>query len=441
MQKLVLCIVFIIWCNLLAYTAAFGSDLSRSQAAKILKDLDYGEVTRNLNLNSGAAYWDGVFQCPGSTHQDGTQEMLNSMRPIENMYNSLQAGGFITFTREVSDPSKRPQEQYACDSKTYIIITAQPTPKLNDYITYSDGKILKLKLVDYVFEKITGIIKESNTSCIVEFTVKAKTNILANYFGLNKNDLYTQSKSVHFKLYDDGWRLYGANIPTRVAKRYVPPPVKQVQASKPIKPIADKKLKSDRERLVSTCKKGTNACILLENKFSGLSKFQTIQEAVNSSSSGDTILLVNGIFDEKVNIVEKSNLTITGVNASIELKKDENVISITKSNNIKIQNISVRHNIGETCTNNCIVISDSNRISINKCDIHGSGYYGIIIDGYSANTRIEDNKIHNCSIGIGVYVPKGSKIIFTKNQLYENGNDFDIASYDDNQEKNPFVEN
>ena len=199
--------VLILSSNFMAYTTAYGKDLTRSQALKILKNYNYGEVTRDLTLNRQAGYWAGDFQCPGSTHQDGTLDMMTRLQPIENIYNSLADAGFVTFTKEISDPSKRPQEQYNCDSKTYIIYTVKPTQKLNQYITFNNGDIIKLKVIDYVLDKITGISKESKTTCIVEFTVIAKTNILSNYSGFNQNELNTQSKRVYFKLYDDGWRI------------------------------------------------------------------------------------------------------------------------------------------------------------------------------------------------------------------------------------------
>jgi len=207
MKKLVFCMmVFFIGCNFLSDNA-FGKDLARPQATKILKNLNYGDVTRDLMLNRQAGYWAGVFQCPGSTHQDGTEDMLRRLQPIEDVYNSLSNAGFITFTKEISDPSIRPQEQYNCDSKTYIFYTVNTTPKLNKYITFNNGNVIKLKLIDYVFDKITGISKESKTTSIVEFTVKAKTNELSNHFGLKQNELATQSRRVYFKLYDDGWRI------------------------------------------------------------------------------------------------------------------------------------------------------------------------------------------------------------------------------------------
>lgn len=166
--------------------------------------------------------------------------------------------------------------------------------------------------------------------------------------------------------------------------------------------------------------------VSLKNKQNKITKFETIQAAINSSNDGDTILLENKIYDEQIKIIDKNDLTIVGINSSIEIKRDDTVIEIINSNNIKLQSLGVKHNIGQPCSDNCINIINSKKVSISGCDIHGSGFVGIYISGNSEETKIENNKIHNCTYGVSAYVPKGLKIQFINNKLYENKTDFAI---------------
>jgi hypothetical protein len=201
----------------------------------------------------------------------------------------------------------------------------------------------------------------------------------------------------------------------------------------------DKKV--PKEKLVADCKILNKPAVILESSDGMARKYGSIQEAVDSAVSGDTIVLMNGLFNEMINITNKESLTLVGDNATLALSKDETVISITNSSSINIRSLKITHNIGKSCSNNCINVNNSSNININKCDINGSGFYGIVVSGKSENNRIEDNLIHDCTIGMGVYVPKGIKIYFKNNRLYGNKeNDFDIASYDPNHEKNPFYE-
>lgn len=214
MKKAFRFILVFVGCFSLLFCVSCGKkDLSRSEAEKILKQKDFGVLTQQLRIkDAGASYWNGVFNCPGATHQDGTQEALASFKPFEDKYKCLESAGFITLKKEISEPTQRGElEKYrqnqGCDAKVYINLIVNPTPKLDKYIFDRNDSFLKLRLVEHEFGEITGISKNSETSRAVEYTVISKPNELSQCFQLDKRDLEPKHTVADFNLYDDGWRI------------------------------------------------------------------------------------------------------------------------------------------------------------------------------------------------------------------------------------------
>lgn len=194
---------------------------------------------------------------------------------------------------------------------------------------------------------------------------------------------------------------------------------------------------------------------------------RTLQKAIDNANPGNTILVADGIYNEKITFKEKSNSNNT--NSYITLKASGNnavisgtglspsgrqgLITIEDSNNIKIIGFEVRDfqtsNSGQTpigifitgtCFNIDIIqnkIHDIKHLSIcqDPCPVgaHGIGVFGNTIGGIK-NVVFQDNEVYNNILQSSeAFVLNGnvSSFIVQGNYVHNNNNiGFDFIGYE-----------
>ena len=129
----------------------------------------------------------------------------------------------------------------------------------------------------------------------------------------------------------------------------------------------------------------------------GSTNYDTVQLAVNASSSGDVISLGSGVFSGSINVIRKNNLTITS-----ECFAEVQRVNVRQSNDFTLRNLFIR----------------------TPAEIRGAGLR--LLDVQTAS--IENTHIFN-SVNKGVGVEgNSSDILFSKVLSYNNDSGFTLAS-------------
>jgi parallel beta-helix repeat protein len=125
--------------------------------------------------------------------------------------------------------------------------------------------------------------------------------------------------------------------------------------------------------------------------------FEEVQDAVDSSEPGDTIVVCPGTYGPFVVDDTVSDIRIVGFDAEIVAEDpDVTVIEIRGASGITLDSLEVHHNTPLTCSAGCIFIADNTDVTITNCDLHGSGWFGILVN-YSYRLTIKGNRIHDCT--------------------------------------------
>ena len=152
----------------------------------------------------------------------------------------------------------------------------------------------------------------------------------------------------------------------------------------------------------------------------GPGNYTKIQDAINASSSGDTIFVFGGTYKETLSI-NVSNLTINGEDyrtTSIWNDNEKSVINIFQ-NSVTISGFSTsafgspRSSIKVKNGLKCIDIKNNNL---------ASSYFGILFDGNNENITIENNKFSDDGYGIYI-VQKLNGGVIVNNYFYDDVDD------------------
>ncbi len=162
-------------------------------------------------------------------------------------------------------------------------------------------------------------------------------------------------------------------------------------------------------------------------------KIKNIEEiCLNKIDSGSSIQLKNGIYElsSPISIIRKSNISIDGNGATLIMQNmADDVLFIDNSNNIRLINFKATHIEPEGpvgCTGNVIHIENGSGITIEDCDLNGSGIVGIAAYG-TKDLRVINNYIHeNSEYGI---IYQGPQIEIKGNRFQDNGNGNIYFSY------------
>jgi hypothetical protein len=161
--------------------------------------------------------------------------------------------------------------------------------------------------------------------------------------------------------------------------------------------------------------------------------FDNIQAAVDVAEPGDIIVVCPGTY-QPFSIGESvSDIQIVGFDAkAVAADPNVTVVEINGASGITINSLELMHETPETCSAGCILIANSQDVSIIDCNLHGSGFYGILVN-FSYRLVISGNLIHNCTdyalqVVNSPYEGNTSVDLLTAvlvegNYFYENGTD------------------
>ena len=162
-------------------------------------------------------------------------------------------------------------------------------------------------------------------------------------------------------------------------------------------------------------------------------KIKNIEEiCLNKIDSGSSIQLKKGTYklSSPISIIRKSNISIDGNGATLIMQNmADDVLFIDNSNNIKLINFKATHiepkgPVG--CTGNVIHIENGSDITIEDCDLNGSGIVGIAAYG-TKDLKVINNYIHeNSQYGI---IYQGPQIEIKGNRFQDNANGNIYFSY------------
>ncbi len=145
----------------------------------------------------------------------------------------------------------------------------------------------------------------------------------------------------------------------------------------------------------------------LKNNGTAGSPFRTIHKALKKIKSGDTVLLLSGVYEEELfnvipsGISESQNTVITapeGEQVTIKPRSGYRVITFDKKKYITISNLILD---GRNVSNDVVKMDASSFITLKNCKIGNipggkkNFVQGILINGKSSHCRIIDSEIYN----------------------------------------------
>lgn len=140
---------------------------------------------------------------------------------------------------------------------------------------------------------------------------------------------------------------------------------------------------------------------------------------------GGTLALKNQIYylDRPIAISGQSNFTLDGNGCTLIMKnKQEDVLYVQNSENITLKNFKATHIEPEGpigCTGSVIQVANSSGLTIEKCELNGSGIIGVV--AYNAKQlKVINNYIYNNS-KYGVLYDTECTVEITGNRFEDNG--------------------
>ena len=123
-------------------------------------------------------------------------------------------------------------------------------------------------------------------------------------------------------------------------------------------------------------------------------------EAFSGAMSGDAITLCPGraVVDKTLKLFKVNNVTIEGKGTSLVAPGDFAVVNLSECTNVTLQGVHVVHEIGKWCSQGCVEVSNSQKVTIRNARLDGSGYFGVVLWKVREST-FEHNLFHNCHYG------------------------------------------
>lgn len=184
---------------------------------------------------------------------------------------------------------------------------------------------------------------------------------------------------------------------------------------------------------------GTPGIIILKEKF-----YQTVQDAINDASSGDTVYLTEGVFNvtgaasalrphdpnRNVGIVMRPGVSLKGAGANkTTINFQNSFFAIVDSDNALLEGIKISNASFPSSTTASVLI-ESNGSKIKNNTITGS-HYGIQV-GYNSehpgsNLEVSNNLITGNSEGMRIF--DGSNISVVNNTVVNNAPNCGVCTY------------
>jgi parallel beta-helix repeat protein len=128
--------------------------------------------------------------------------------------------------------------------------------------------------------------------------------------------------------------------------------------------------------------------------------YSTIQEAVDHSSSGDTVLLKSGVYHGNV-VLDKNSVSLVGENRDTTVIDGSGIGTVVyvNANNAEVSNFTIQ-NSGDELTDSGIRINGSYNALISNNEIHGN-HLGVYLSS-SSNCTLRDNSMTENKYNFGV---------------------------------------
>ncbi|GEM_PF-2652930 len=127
-----------------------------------------------------------------------------------------------------------------------------------------------------------------------------------------------------------------------------------------------------------------------------------IGRALWSAADGYTIYVTAGTYRENLILHSLYGVQLIGEEGALVIAdNDEDVVYLQECDGIRIHNIDMVHEIGESpCLHNCVVVWDCRDVLIEYCDLSGCGFIGVEVlgNGMPRNIRVENCAIHDCEV-------------------------------------------
>lgn len=168
------------------------------------------------------------------------------------------------------------------------------------------------------------------------------------------------------------------------------------------------------QKLVPTLKVGKNQV------------YKDLQSAINNAPDGAVIEIDPGqyISENNIEIKGKFNLILRGSTGSeiITSSKWSDVLSITESENITLENLTLRHDIpvDDYCSGMVINLFQVKDIKVLNCDVNGCGWlgiYGYRLDGLT----VKDSYFHDNFEFAMAFDGEGKNILIENCRIDQNG--------------------
>ncbi len=144
----------------------------------------------------------------------------------------------------------------------------------------------------------------------------------------------------------------------------------------------------------------------------GDADFSSIKDAVNASSPGDTIEVYSGTYPEQGIFIGTTNMTLLGVAHELGGGNDSGqpliqgsetgTILRVEASDVTVSNLNIVHS--GAFYSYCISVHGYDNVTVVGCRVNSSNTqsnYGISVS-HCNDTRIIDNDVSNCSIGIWI---------------------------------------
>jgi parallel beta-helix repeat protein len=143
-----------------------------------------------------------------------------------------------------------------------------------------------------------------------------------------------------------------------------------------------------------------NGTLIVDSESSDPSIFRTIQAAIDNATSGDTILVRKGAYNESVEVTKSVFLVGEDRDQTVVNGQDADFVISIMADDVSIKGFTIRKSFARTLDSGIRATSNNNTISHNK--IIGI-YDGIVLSSSVYNTVSDNIMISNSNTGASLY--------------------------------------
>jgi hypothetical protein len=153
----------------------------------------------------------------------------------------------------------------------------------------------------------------------------------------------------------------------------------------------------------------------------GPADFTSINDAIRAAATGTIIRVRAGTYHELVEL--RSGIAIVGAgraSTTIEYLRGDAVVHGDHVSGARLHGLRLQHEIGQVpCGSPVVMVRESSEVTIEDCEILGSGYEGVLLDQVTG-ARIDGSRIAQ-NVSAGVEVLRSTHVVLTHDELAGNG--------------------